>query len=180
MQTPFGQFQPKFLPEGVSPASLILMKTMYETFKDYLQWLVVIHDNILVLARGYNDAYEKLVLVVRRCREKNLYLKLAESSFGVREVNFFGYICSGNSYRLSEDRGNSVDAIPFPVDQKGMQRFLGAAMYFKPFVYDYSEKTRLLYDMIQGLRLAWGFGFMSGGLCMLQERHQELILDVSS
>ncbi len=30
VQTPFGQFQPRFMPEGVSPASLVLMRTMYE------------------------------------------------------------------------------------------------------------------------------------------------------
>jgi hypothetical protein len=73
---------------------------------------------------------------------------LAKSSFGIRTVNFFGYVCSGNSYHLSGERAASVDSIPFPTDQKAVQRFLGAAMYFKPFVYDYSEKTRLLTDMV--------------------------------
>ncbi len=149
VQTPFGQFQPKFMPEGVAPASLVLMKTMFEIFKDYRDWLVVIHDNILVLGRGYDDLFWKTVKVIRRCKERNLYLKLAKSSFGVRSVNFFGYVCSGNSYRLSEERIDSVTSIPFPRDMKEMQRFLGSAMYFKPFIADYAGKTALLYDMIR-------------------------------
>lgn len=137
------------MPEGVSPASMILMAVMREIFCDFLDWLVVIHDNILVLCRGYDDAYHKLVRVLDRCRERNLYLKLAKSSFGVRTVNFFGYVCSGNSYRLSEDRVQSVPAIPFPNDTKSMQRFLGAAMYFKPFIFNYSDKTGPLNDMVR-------------------------------
>jgi hypothetical protein len=72
IQTPFGQFEPKFMPEGVSPASMALMAVMRDIFKDYLDWMVVIHDNMLVFCKDYEDAYAKLV----------------KSMFGVRKVNF--------------------------------------------------------------------------------------------
>lgn len=70
-------------------------------------------------------------------------LKISKSS-----VEFFGYVCSGKSYRLSKERADSVASIPFPRDTKSMQRFLGAAMYFKPFIYDYSAKTAPLNEMV--------------------------------
>jgi hypothetical protein len=76
-------------------------------------------------------------------------LKLSKSSFGVRQVNFFGYVCSGKTYKLSEERAQSVADIPFPSDVKSMQRFLGAAMYFRPFIYKFSEKTACLNDMVK-------------------------------
>jgi hypothetical protein len=72
VQTPWGQFEPMFLPEGVSPASGVLMQVMYEIFADYLEWVVVIFDNILVCAVDYDDAFDKLVKVVHRCRERNV------------------------------------------------------------------------------------------------------------
>jgi hypothetical protein len=148
VQSLFGQFRPKFMPEGVSPASLILMKVMREIFDDFLEWTIVIHDNILLLAKDYDDAFEKLVKVIERCHQRNLILKLSKSRFGVREVEFFGYVCKGGSYKLSDERVQRVVSIPFPDSVKSMQRFLGASMYFKPFIYDYSRKTALLSDMI--------------------------------
>ena len=147
LQTPFGQFEPRFMPEGVSPASMALMSVMRDIFRDFLDWMIVIHDNMLILCRDYGDAYEKLVQVIRRCQERNLYLKLSKSSFGLKKVNFFGYDCEGGSYSLSDERKLSVTSIPFPRDTKAMQRFLGASMYFRPFIFKYSEKTANLNDM---------------------------------
>jgi hypothetical protein len=68
----------------------------------------------------------------------------------VKKVNFFGYICEGGSYSLSEERRFSVTSIPFPRDTKAMRRFLGASMYFRrPFIFKYSEKTAPPNDMTQ-------------------------------
>ena len=109
--------------------------------------MIVIHDNMLVLAIDYHDAADKLRLVITRCIQRNLYLKLSKSSFGITSVQFFGYLCSGKSFRLTDDRINQVTNIPFPTDVKSMQRFLGAAIYFKPFIYNFSNKTVLLTEM---------------------------------
>ena len=115
-------------------------------------WMIVIFDNIFVLANDYNDAFQKLVKVIERCKEKNIVLKLSKSRFGVKQVEFFGYVCSGDSYSLSQGRINEVAAIPFPSGGnkvRKMQQFLGAAMYFRPFIYKFSEKTSKLHQMTQ-------------------------------
>ena len=150
VQTPFGQFQPRFLPEGVAPASGVLMAVMTEIFADFLDWLIVIWDNILICASDYDDAYDKLVKVIRRCREKNVFLKLSKSWFGFDFVEFFGYLCRSGSYKLSDARKQSVVDIPFPAGSnkvRKMQMFLGSAVYFKPFIFDYSTKTAPLSEM---------------------------------
>ena len=82
VQTPFGQFQPKFLPEGVAPASGILMAVMSEVFADFSDWLIVIWDNMLLCALDYEDAFAKFQLVIQRCKERNIFLKLSKSWFG--------------------------------------------------------------------------------------------------
>jgi hypothetical protein len=93
VQTPWGQFEPMFLPEGVSPASDVLMHVMYEIFVDYLEWVVVIFDNILVCEVDYDDAFDKLVKVVQRCRERNVYLKLSKSKFSDMSVRMANTVC---------------------------------------------------------------------------------------
>ena len=135
VQTPYGQFQPKFLPEGVAPASAVLMAVMAQIFADCHEWMIVF-DNILVLADGHADAYDKVVRVMERCRERNVVLKLSKSKFGYDSVEFFGYACSGGTYSLSAERIKEVTSIPFPSGRnktRQMQQFLGAVMYFKPF-----------------------------------------------
>ena len=152
VQTPYGQFEPIFLPEGVSPASLILMANMAEIFADFAEWTIIIFDNILILAEDYDDLFRKTVLVLERCKQRNVVLKLAKSSFGISKVSFFGYECENGAYRLSQERMEQVRAIPFPSGGKKLQKiqqFIGATVFFKPFIYNYSKKLATLQDMVK-------------------------------
>ncbi len=126
------------------------MWVMEQVFYDYLDWLIVIWDNILICAMNHKDAFEKMVLVIERCRVRNVFLKLSKSWFGFDTVEFFGYVCTRGSYKLSDARRNSVTEIPFPAGAnklKKLQMFLGSAVYFKPFIYGYSEKVAVLSEM---------------------------------
>ena len=50
VQTIWGPVQPKFLPEGVSPASGYLQSYVMEMFRDFEEWAITNFDNILLLA----------------------------------------------------------------------------------------------------------------------------------
>jgi phospholipid-translocating ATPase len=145
--TPWGQFRPKFLPEGVTPASGLLQKHVQEIFQDFADWTIVIFDNLLVLAHSHQDAYEKLDIILDRCIERNLFLKFAKSWIGVKEVKFFGYLCRHQSYGMTAERKDSILSAPMPTNTKQMQSFLGAALFFKSFVPDFSIYTAELHDM---------------------------------
>jgi hypothetical protein len=67
------------MPEGVSRASGVLMTVMHEIFIDFSEWMTVIHDNLLVCAHNYDDAYRKLQLVIYRAYERNVVLIMAKS-----------------------------------------------------------------------------------------------------
>jgi len=147
VQTPWGQFEPLFLPEGVPPASGILQQTMMEIFSDFEEWTIAIFDNLLVLCHDYADAYHKLEKVLHRCKERNVVLKFSKSWLGFKQVEFFGYQCSHLKYCLTEKRKNSIMEMPFPTTQKGMMRFLGCALFFNKFMPNYAELTAQLHDM---------------------------------
>jgi hypothetical protein len=147
VQTPWGQVQPKFMPEGIGPASGILQKHMSEIFADFEEWSIVIFDNMLILAHDYADAYEKVQIIFQRCVDRNLFLKFSKSWFGFDSVLFFGYRCRHKTYELTVERKSALAAVPFPTSQKQMQSFLGAALFFKSFVPHFSTKTASLHDM---------------------------------
>ena len=144
IQTPLGLLRPVMMPEGIKTGSQELMQRMHEVFQDFFDWAIVIFDNILGLAYDWEDCFHKLKLLIF------IHLKLSKCKFGFREVEFFGYVIRGDTYGLSDARAKAVAAIRFPgppQQQKKMQRFLGAALYFRPFIEDYAVKAAHLYEM---------------------------------
>ena len=149
VQTPWGQFKPKFLPEGVGPGSGVLQEYVRKMFSDF-EWAVVIFDNILILATDPQDGYTKFETFLDRCIKHNVKLKFSKSWIGFREVNFFGYQCTYKSFKLTDDRKIAIMDMKFPTDGnrcKKMRVALGCGVFFSPFVLNYSSKTKHLSDM---------------------------------
>ena len=113
VQTPWGQYEPKFMPEGIGPGSAVLQETVRTLFGEY-DWAIVIFDNMLILANDYDDAFQKLNIFMDKCNEHNVVLKFAKSWFGFNKVHFFGYDCTHQTLELSEDRKKAILDIPFP------------------------------------------------------------------
>ena len=147
VKTPWGLFRPKFLPEGVGPASGLLQHIVRDAFSDFEAWTIVIFDNFLILANDYDDAYQKLEKVLNRCTEYGIVLKLKKSWIGVDTVTFFGYEVKHNQWKLSDTRKSAINELPFPTNTKQMQSFLGAALFFHHHIPDYSAWTAKLYEM---------------------------------
>jgi hypothetical protein len=148
VQTPWGQVEPLMMPEGIKPAPGKLNIVVLDIFGDFSDWIICIHDNILVLAHDYADAFDKFKIVVQRCLDRNVVLKFSKTWLGFPEVKFFGYVCTRHSYRLSDDRKETLLSIPFPTTLKQMQSFLGAALFFKNFIPHFSNLTAPLHDMV--------------------------------
>jgi len=145
--TPWGLVRPKFIPEGVGPAPAYLQMIVQRIFQGWEDWTIVIFDNFLILANDYQDAYDKLKMVLRRCAEYNIVLKMKKTWVGYDKVTFFGYEVVHNSWKLSQGRKDSISAMQFPKTKKEMQSFLGAALFFHNHVPDYSQWVSRLYEM---------------------------------
>ena len=148
VQTPWGLVRPKFLPEGVGPASGILQSIVKDIFdfQDFPDWTIVIFDNFLVLANDYEDAANKLERVIARCAEFGVVLKIKKSFIGHEKVTFFGYEVTHGRWQLSDSRKEAIEALPFPKSKKEMQSFLGAALFFHNHIPDYSQWAAKLYE----------------------------------
>jgi hypothetical protein len=149
VQTPWGQFQPKFMPEGIGPGSSILQETVRKIFGSF-EWAIVIFDNVLILAHDYQDAFVKLETFLDKCIEHNVILKFAKTWLGFKKVKFFGYECTHNTLKLTDDRKQAIMEIPFPATGnkcKKVRSLLGCGVMFTPFVANYSELVANLTDM---------------------------------
>jgi hypothetical protein len=147
IQTPWGQYEPKFMPEGIAPATGILQETVKNIFADFEEWAIVIFDNMLILCTDPDDAFRKFKLVIERCIERNLVLKMAKSWLGFRKVEFFGYTCQHKSYEVSASKKEALNEIPFPNTTKKARSLLGKGVFFSSFTPNYSTLTGHLTDM---------------------------------
>jgi hypothetical protein len=145
-----GTFSPTKMPEGVSSASEHLQRIMTQIFEDFIraEWLLVIFDNIVVIATSEDDLIEKTEIFLQRCEEYNLFLKFPKCTWGYQAINFFGYRVSNKGYHLTEDRIQALDTWTFPRNTKKMQSFLGFTLFFSPFVPAYSTKAARLYECV--------------------------------
>ena len=149
VQTPWGLVSPKFMPEGISPASGYLQMRMMQMFADMSEWTIVIFDNILILGNDQADFVAKFKCFLKRCEEHNIFLKYSKTWLGFESVKFFGYKVKYGTYELDEDRKKAIMDCVMPTSIKGMQSFLGAALFFKNHVPDFSQKAHRLHKMTQ-------------------------------
>ena len=147
IQTPWGQFAPNFMPEGIAPATGVLQEVVREIFADFSDWAIVIFDNMLILANDPQDAYEKLERVIDRCLERNIKLKMAKSWLGFKKVNFFGYVCKHKSYEVCPDKKEALANIPMPSSTKQARSLLGKGVFFSSFTPKYSDLVGHLTDL---------------------------------
>ena len=148
--TPFGQFEPIHLPEGVAPAQNILQHAMHEMFHTLGDWLIVIFDNILICANSQQEAVSRFGLFLDRAAHYKVILSFDKTWIGFDEVKFFGYICRQNSFKMDPARYDPLRAIPFPTPPKQISKirsFLGVTRMYSPFVKDYAEYTAPLDEM---------------------------------
>ena len=147
VQTPWGQVRPLFMPEGITPASAILQKAVMSIFSDMDEYTIVIFDNILICAHDYDDAYRKFAKFLDRCVQRNVILKFSKTFIGNDYALFFGYrICNG-SWSITEERIKSIADIPVPSTKKRLQSLLGAALFTRNFIPNFSELTAPLHEL---------------------------------
>jgi hypothetical protein len=145
--TPWGLFQPQFVPEGIACGSALLMATAMKIFHDFTEWMVPVHDNILIGATDIDDLCSKLELLFKRCAQYRIQLKASKSNFAVTELKFFGFVLTKGHIKSDPQRIEEIVNIPMPKTTKQMQSFLGLMTYISPFVPDYHKATSTLFDM---------------------------------
>lgn len=154
VQTPFGQVAPTMMPEGIPPATGKLQHTVHSIFAPFEQFTVCIFDNILVGGRTYEELYDNIVVIINRCIEFNIILKMGKSWFGRDYAEFFGYTVRHGSISITEKRKTAITSVPFPSDVAGMRRFLGQALYCKSWIPGYSDLTAKLNETLR-LQFQW-------------------------
>ena len=86
--------------------------------------------NDVIIGTESEERHNKLVEVVKRLAENNLYMKLEKCKWKVREVGFLEVVIEPERIKMEKEKVKSNLDLPTPKGVKDVQKFLGLVNYY--------------------------------------------------
>ena len=133
--TPFGLYQFKVMPFGLSNAPSTFQRLM-EMVLAGLHWstCLVYIDDIIVYSGSFEQHLERLEEVLRRLQRAGLKVKQSKCHLLQKRVCYLGHVLSEDGVETDPDKISCVLTWPVPVNIAQLRQFLGLASYYRRFV----------------------------------------------
>ena len=156
--TPFGLYEFKVLPFGLTNAPATFQSTMSKIFSDYISnYVLAFLDDILVYSKSPEEHLEHLRTVLERLREYRLFAKLKKCDFNKSELRYLGFIIGRHGLKPDPEKIVAVQKFRNPKNVTDIKSFLGLANQFRKFVLDFAMIAEPLTRMTRkSLTFCWG------------------------
>ena len=132
--TPFGHYEFKVLPFGLTDAPAAFQAVMIDIFRLFIgKFCLVYLDDIPVFSKSPEEHAERLRLVLQRLREHELFAKRPKCSFNQPEIKFLGHIGGCEGIRVDPKKTAVVRVWTVPQNVSELHSFLGLTNYFRRF-----------------------------------------------
>ena len=144
------------MPFGLTNAPAIFQHLMNDIFREFLDDFVVCYlDDILIFSKNEVDHEKHVRLVLEKLRNAGLYAKLEKCVFHQPQVEFLGYIISGEGLSMDPKKIQTVLEWKKPTTVRDVQCFLGFANFYRIFIKDYSKIAAPLTRLTCKDKLEW-------------------------
>jgi predicted aspartyl protease len=148
-RTPFGLFEYKVLPFGLTNAPSAFMSVINDAIAD-LPFAVVYLDDILIFSRSPEEHVKHVEIVLKRLRENHFALKMKKCEFFKSQIPYLGHIISKDGITPDPKKLSAVQSWPTPNSVLDVRSFLGLANYFRRYIQKFSEKAAPLINLTKG------------------------------
>ena len=107
-------------------------------------------NNILVFSKNKEEHTEQVLKVLHRLRERGLQLDINKCKFGVKEVKYLGLIISTEGVKMDPEKLEAIENWETPRSAADIQAFLGFANFYRRFIANFLNLTRLLNNHTKG------------------------------
>jgi len=116
-------------------------------------WVLIYIDDILIFSKDPKEHHERTVQVLKRLRDKDLFLKPEKCIFNAKEVKYLGFIVKPNKISMDPTKLVGIkDWIP-PKTVKGIRSFLGFGNFYRRFINRYAEITKPLNELTKKTKI---------------------------
>jgi hypothetical protein len=140
---PFGKYQFKRLPMGISTAPDEYQSCMERILGD-LPFVIVYLDDILIFSENENDHLEHLRIVFKRLREYDVTLNASKCHILRDSVDYLGFTLTPSGIQPQAKKVEAIQQIAEPRNKKELRRFLGMISYYREMVPNKSALTAKL------------------------------------
>ena len=137
--TPYRRYRWKRLPFGVSVASEIFQKRLFQAL-DRLNGLLTVHDDMVIYGVGETeeeataDHNTKLRQFLQRCRERGVKLNKKKLKLLRKEIPYMGHLVTANGLKPDPEKVEAVRNMPKSNNVKAVRRFCGFVNYLAKFL----------------------------------------------
>ena len=150
---PWGHFQWRRLPFGLTNAPAICQRLMQSAMQDYLFTILLVYlDDILVNAPSVPEHIRRLDMVFGRLKETGIRLNPDKCRLVQQCTHFLGHVLTPNGLKTDPEKLEALGDFPTPQTLRGLRSFLGLLGYYRKFVKGYSVLTRPLHQLLSGHR----------------------------
>ena len=139
-RTRYGHFQYNVMSFGFINAPAIFQHLMNDIFCEFLDDFVVCYlKDILVFSKDEKDHENHVWLVLEKLHIIGIYAKLEKCTFHQPQVEFFGYIISGEGLSMDPKKIQTITEWKKPTTIRDVQCFLSFANFYQIFINNYSN-----------------------------------------
>lgn len=149
-------YQFKRMPFGLSNAPQTLCRLMDMVIPYNMKSHVLVYlDDLLVLSSTFEDHLKHLAEVAVQLRKAGLTINVAKSQFGLKQVQYLGFIVGEGTLQTNSEKVRAVAEFPVPNTQKQLRRFLGMTGWYQRFLSQYSTVIFPLTELLGKKAFKW-------------------------
>lgn len=130
--TPFGRFQFKKMPFGISAAPEFFQRQMSKILRG-LEGVECMMDDILVHGKNEREHDNRLEKVMKRIEEAGMTLNRKKCQFRVKQLIFLGHQISGKGISPDPEKMKAITEMRPPTNKTELKSFLGMVNYLHKF-----------------------------------------------
>ncbi|KAL7303301.1 hypothetical protein TKK_0004492 [Trichogramma kaykai] len=114
-------------------------------------------DDICVYADTWKNLLEHLVFILQLLSDAGLTLQLSKCKFGMRSVEYVGYVLGEGEIRPGDRKIAALQNYPTPKNKHDIRRFIGFASFLRRFIPNFSKIVRPLTSLTKNeTEFVWG------------------------
>ena len=96
-------------------------------------------DNVIVHGKTQDELTARVSEFLQTCKDENLCLKIAKSTFETQEVDFLGYKIKSRQYSPCPVKTAAIKDWPTPTNLKELRSFIGFCNFYCMFIANFSQ-----------------------------------------
>ena len=136
-KTPFGLYEFKFLPFGLSGAPNVFQRLMVRLINGYQDFAAAYLDDLVIFSSSREHHLKHLTNVLKCLKEAGLTAKPSKCQFAMKQYVNLGHIVGNGIIQPESTKLKVVHKFPVPKTKKQVRTFLGLTGYYRRFIQSY-------------------------------------------